>query len=63
MHLQFPGCRGVDALVQRDEGDAQRLEFLQQGDQVPEVASEAIQSPDSEHIETMASGVDEQATH
>jgi len=33
MHLQFrAGVVGVDALVQRDEGDPQRPEFLEQRD-------------------------------
>ena len=62
VHLQLAGgCRGVDALVERHERDAERLQLLEQRDQVPEVPSEAIQSPDDQHIEAATSGVDEQA--
>jgi hypothetical protein len=44
MYLELPGgCRGVDAFAQRDERDAERLQVLEQRDQVLQVASEPIE--------------------
>jgi len=49
VHLQLAGgCRGVDALVERHERDAKGLQLFEQRDQVAEVPSQAIQSPDDE---------------
>ena len=52
VHLELGGWSGrVDAFRQADEGDAERLKFLQQRDQVLEVASKPIQPPAHHHIE------------
>jgi hypothetical protein len=50
--LQFPcRCAGVDALAQGDESNPERLEFIEQKNQVTEVPPEAVQSPTHEDIE------------
>jgi hypothetical protein len=52
VHLEFPGRRGcVDALGERDERNSERLHVLEECDQVLQVATESIQSPDDEDIE------------
>ena len=35
-------------------GDAERLEFVEQQHQVPQVASEPVQPPDEQHVEAAA---------
>ncbi len=53
VHLEFSGRRrGVDALGQRDERHAQRLEIVEQGDQVFEAPSETVETPADEHVES-----------
>jgi len=49
--------RGVDAFVQRDERDAERLQIIEQRDQVLQVAAEAIELPGDDRIEFAALGV------
>src|SRR5262249_24594714 len=58
VHLELPCGRGrVDAFGQTDEGHAERLELLEQRDEVLQVAPEAIQTPADEHVEPTALGV------
>ena len=47
---------GVDALGQADEGDTQRLQFVNQQNQVPKVATESVQSPHDQGVELPALG-------
>ena len=62
MQLELAGSRRrVDALVERHERDAERLQFFEQRDQVAQIAAEAIEAPDDEDIEPATSSVDEQA--
>jgi hypothetical protein len=52
VHLEFSGGRrGVDAFSQADERDSERLQVLQQSDQVLQVATEPIESPAHDDIE------------
>jgi hypothetical protein len=52
VHLQFSGRRRrVDALVQRHERNAECLEFLEQDDQVAEIAAQSIKSPHDNNIQ------------
>src|SRR5262249_43902431 len=52
VHLELPGRRrGVDAFAEADERDAERLQVVEQDDQVLQVASEAIQLSADDHIE------------
>jgi hypothetical protein len=58
VHLEFPGgCRRVDPLRQRHEPDAQRLQLVEQRDQVFQVAPEAVKPPADDDIEAAAFGV------
>ena len=45
------GRRRVDAFGEADEGDAERLELLEERDQVLEIPSEPIKTPAHQHIE------------
>ena len=49
-----PPCRrrGVDALPEGDERNPQRLEFVEQQNQVPEIPPQAVQPPADENIES-----------
>jgi hypothetical protein len=61
VHLQLPSrCGRVDPLVQGHERDTERVQLLEQGDQVSKVAAQAIESPDDQHIKPPAPGVGEQ---
>ena len=52
VELESPRRRGgVDALRQADEGHPERLQFVYQENQVPEVATEPVQPPDDESVE------------
>ena len=52
MQLQLPRRgRGVDALGERHERDPHGVEFLEQGDQVLQVAAESVKTPAHKHIE------------
>jgi hypothetical protein len=53
VHLELTrsSC-GVYPLRQTDESNAERLQFIQQRDQVPQVASETIQTPADKHVES-----------
>ncbi len=52
MQLQSASGRGgIDALVQAHEAHAQGLQLVQQGDQVLEVAAQAIESPADQDID------------
>jgi hypothetical protein len=43
VELQFSsGRRAVDALAERDERDAQAVEFLEHRDEMPEIAAEPV---------------------
>jgi hypothetical protein len=56
--LQTPCWRaGVDALPEADERDPERREFIERENQVPQVATETIQSPHNQDIQPAASGV------
>jgi hypothetical protein len=44
--------RDVDALSKGDERNPQRLQFVQQQNEVPKVAPEAVESPADQHIES-----------
>src|SRR5690349_7675793 len=51
VHLQLPGRSGrVDSFGERYKGDAERLELVQQGNQVLQAAAEAIKPPDYQHV-------------
>lgn len=52
--------RGVDAFAQAHEHDPQGLQFVNQGDQVPEVPADSIQSPAQEQVKASASGIGRQ---
>ena len=55
MHLELPSRRrGVDAFAQRDEREAERLQVLEQRDQVLQVASQPIELPRHQHVELAA---------
>jgi hypothetical protein len=57
LHLETPGRRRrVDALRQADERDAERLEFVEQRDQVAEVTPEPIETPADQDIEPTSAG-------
>jgi hypothetical protein len=61
VHLEFPGGRrGVDAFGQADERDPERLQVLQQCDQVLQVATEPIKSPAHDDIEPPPLGISNQ---
>src|SRR5215831_2131637 len=46
VHLELAdGCRRVDALGEADEGHAERLELLEQRDEVFQVPPKAIEAP------------------
>jgi hypothetical protein len=61
VHLQVAGRRrGVDALRQTDERHAEHLEFLQQRDQMLQVASEPIEAPADDDIEPATSSISDQ---
>ena len=47
-------CGRVDTLGQADERDTERLEILEQRNQVLEVAPEAIEPPAYKHVEASA---------
>ena len=51
------GCRGVDALVQADERHAKSRKLIEEKDEVPKVAAEAVEFPDDERVEATATGV------
>jgi len=58
MHLKLPGS--VVASITRPSSqtiDAQRLEFVQERVQMPEVPAEPIEAPADHYIEPSASGV------
>ena len=58
VHLQPPRRRGrVDPLGKADEGDAHRLQLIEQRNQVFQVAPKPIEAPTQEHIELAALGV------
>ena len=62
MQLQPPSWRrAVDPLAERDERHAERVEVIEQGDQVPEVPAEPIQAPTHQDVEPSARGVSEEA--
>jgi hypothetical protein len=50
-------CRGVDPFTERDEGDPDGLEIIEERDEVLQVAPEPIQPPADEHIEPSALGI------
>ena len=54
------GCRAIDALAQADEGHPHRLKVFEQRHQVPQVASEPVQSPANQHIDPPSFGFFEQ---
>ena len=55
MHLHLAGRRGgIDALRQTDKRHAEHLEFLQQRDEVFQIASEPIEPPADDDIELAA---------
>src|SRR5205823_671707 len=61
VHLELPGRRGgVDALGEADECDAERLEILQQGDQVLQISPEPIEPPAHDHVELAPPGIAEE---
>ena len=58
MHLQpSRRRRGVDPFVETDERDVQRLEVVEQGDQVLQVAPQPIELPRHDDVELAALGV------
>ena len=50
----------TDPLVERNEGDAERPELLEQHGLVTQVTSEPIEAPDDEHVESAPARVSEQ---
>ena len=61
VHLELPrGRRRVDPFRQTHERDAERLEFVEERDQVLQVAPESIQPPAHEHVEPPPPGVRQQ---
>ena len=58
VHLELAGRRrGVDALGQTHERNAERLQLLQQRDQVLQVASESIKPPANQHVKPSTLGI------
>jgi hypothetical protein len=58
MHLEFAGRRGgVDALGEAHKRDAERLEVLEQRDEVLQVPSEPIEAPANQYIEPAPLGL------
>jgi hypothetical protein len=58
VHLELAGRRrGVDAFRQTDEGYAERLQLLEECDQVLQIPAEPIESPAHQHIKPSALGV------
>jgi hypothetical protein len=61
VELELPGrCRAIDALSKADERNADMLQVFEHGDKVPQVASEPVETPAHEHIETSPLGVPNQ---
>jgi hypothetical protein len=54
------GRRAVDPLPHRDERDAERLEFIEQCNQVSQITSEPIEPPADQHIELPSSSCTQQ---
>jgi hypothetical protein len=46
----------IDPLPETREADSHRLQFLEQRDQVLQVAPESVEAPNHEHIEAAATG-------
>jgi hypothetical protein len=62
VHLELAGGRcGVDALAERDECDAERLQVLEQRDQVLQVAPKAIEPPAHQYVKLPAARVFDEA--
>jgi hypothetical protein len=58
VELQFSGGRrAVDAFPKRDKGDTERLEFLEEHNQVPEITPKSVQPPADDHVEPAASSI------
>jgi hypothetical protein len=58
MHLQFAGRRrGVNAFRQTDKRDSQRLQLVEERDQVFQIAPEPIEPPADQDVEPAAPGV------
>ena len=53
--------RGVDALGQTDEGHAERLQIIEQRNQVLEIAAKPIETPAHEHVELAPLGIFQRA--
>ena len=51
------GRRGVDSLSQADERDSERLQIVEQCDQVLQRSPEPIEPPTHEHIEPAPLGI------
>ena len=43
----------VDAFGQRDERNAQRVQFIEQQNQMAEISPEAVEPPHNQHIELL----------
>jgi len=54
------GCRSVDPLGKRYQGDPERVKLLQQQYEVAEVPPEPVQPPANDHVELAAARVGEQ---
>jgi len=61
VHLQLAGWRRrVDALRQADERNPQRLQLVEQRNQVLQIASQSIEPPADQHVEPPAPGIADQ---
>src|SRR5262245_37541062 len=61
MHLQLAGRgRRVDPLRQADKGNPERLELVEQRDQVLQIAPQAIEAPADDDVEPTAPGIADQ---
>ena len=51
VHLELPCWRGcINSFREAHEGDAERLAFVEQRDQVSEIAPKAIEPPADQHV-------------
>ena len=50
-------CARVDSLAERDERDATRLQFIEQQDEMPQVATKTIEAPAHDAFNTVPSNI------
>ena len=58
VQLQPPcGRRAIYSLVERHEGHTQRVHLIEQGDEVPQASTQAVQTPADDHIDPPAADI------